>query len=65
MKTIIITAIVLLVFVVLAALSDYGVQILASIMTVILHPWILAPLVILAVILVLLFNNFRKNGNSE
>lgn len=36
--------------------SGTGLQILAGIMTIVLHPWILAPIVVLAVLLVIIWN---------
>ncbi len=36
-------------------------QALAVVMTVILHPWILAPIVVVAIVIVLLMGLFSKN----
>jgi|GEM_PF-5000919 len=36
--------------------SGNGLQVLAGVMTIVLHPWILTPIIVLAVILVVIWN---------
>ncbi|MBI5152842.1 MAG: hypothetical protein HZA36_00030 [Parcubacteria group bacterium] len=38
--------------------SGTGLQVLAGIMTIILHPWVLSPIVVGALILVFIWNAF-------